>query len=84
MKIQYYLDGAEVRTKKNELKPCPFCGGKAVLKRDVRYPRPARNARRAYEVICVNRGCIIYNADNTYYLVKRDAINIWNKRANND
>ena len=84
MGIKYILDGAQVRTKKGELKPCPFCGGKAVLQRDTRYPRPARSPRRAYEALCVNRACIIYKADNTYFLAKRDAINAWNRRFGDD
>ena len=64
-----------------ELKPCPFCGGKAEIQKDVRYPRPRRTRKKAYEVICTNIDCIIYRADNVYYLKMKDAVEAWNKRA---
>ncbi len=66
------------------LKPCPFCGGKAELKQDTRYPRSGKyedKAVKAYEVICPNHDCVIYNADNTYFLSKKAAVEVWNSRA---
>ena len=65
----------------NELKPCPFCGGKAELVQDVRYPRPKCECKTAYEVVCNNTDCIMYHNDNNYYLSKKKAIEAWNKRA---
>ena len=68
------------KTKKGELKPCPFCGGKAVLQIDVRYPRPQREPRRAYEVFCVNNACVLYKADDKYFLNRKKAVEAWNTR----
>lgn len=67
-----------------ELKPCPFCGGEALLKGDIRYPRPACEATPAFEVICENIDCIIYNADDVYFLRPEDAVEAWNRRVKND
>ncbi len=64
-----------------KLKPCPFCGGKALLQIDVRYPKPKCEARQAYEVICPNWDCIIREADNKYFLTKKKAIDAWNTRV---
>ena len=67
-----------------ELKPCPFCGKRAELKKDTRYPRSGKQedkAVKAYEVICPNHDCVIYNADNTYFLSKKAAVEAWNSRA---
>lgn len=67
-----------------ELKPCPFCGGEAILKQDVRYPRSGKyegKSVKAYEVICSNYDCIIYGADNKYFFTKEEATEAWNKRT---
>ena len=67
-----------------ELKPCPFCGGKAELKQDMRYPRSGKYAGmsvKAYEVICPNSDCIIYNADNNYFFTREEAAEAWNRRS---
>ena len=69
---------------KTELKPCPFCGGEAKIIKDIRYPRPKRNPKKAYEVVCNNPRCIIFNADNNYYLKRKYAIEAWNKRYKED
>ena len=69
---------------KYELKPCPFCGGKAKLQQDIRYPRPTRRKRRAYEVFCTNAACFMYGVDNNYYLDKDEAINAWNTRKGSE
>ena len=68
---------------KIELKTCPFCGGKAELKQDIRYPKSGEYAGesvKAYEIICPNYDCAIYNADNTYFLSEEDAVKAWNTR----
>ena len=67
-----------------ELKPCPFCGGEATLKWDTRYPRPDCNRIVAFEVVCINSECIIYNADDVYFYTPEEAIEAWNRRANDD
>lgn len=66
------------------LKPCPFCGSKPVMKSDYRYPRPSCKRLKAYEVVCQNYDCIIYNADNSYELTPKAAVEKWNKRVAND
>ena len=64
----------------NELKPCPFCGGKAVLE-------PFR-ARKGYEaVIQCNGGCLALMRTITYD-TEEEAVeavkNAWNRRANDE
>lgn len=66
----------------DELKPCPFCGSGVFLKIDNRYPQGERVT--AYEVVCTNYECVIYNADNTYFLTPEAAVEAWNRRADND
>lgn len=63
-----------------KLKLCPFCGCRPILKSDARYPRPERERVTAYEVVCTNMDCIIYDADNRYFLKEKDAIDAWNRR----
>lgn len=70
-------NGEEEMTK---LKPCPFCGYRPILKSDNRYPKPECERVTAYEVVCTNMGCIIYNADDRYFLRAKDAIEAWNRR----
>ena len=65
-----------------KLKPCPFCGKPALIKSDNRYPRPERERITAYEVICTNYDCIIYNCDNNYFRSPKEAMDAWNRRAN--
>lgn len=66
-----------------KLKPCPFCGQEPKLQEDIRYPRPECEAKKAYEVFCVNKNCPICEADNFYSLSKEEAVRVWNKRADN-
>lgn len=66
------------------LKPCPFCGAKAIIHHDLRYPKWSDAPVSASEVICINYECPIYKADNTYYLSDEDAIKAWNRRASNE
>lgn len=65
-----------------DLKPCPFCGKMPILKTDTRYPRPEREARKAYEVVCQNWECIIGFVDDKYKLSEQEAIDAWNRRVN--
>ena len=51
------------------------------MKQDTRYPRSGKyedEAVTAYEVCCTNRNCIIYNADNKYFLSAEEAAKVWN------
>lgn len=66
--------------KSKKIKPCPFCGGEATLRRDVRYPRPKCNPIQAWEVICKNHKCCVYDADTRYFFSKKAAISAWNDR----
>lgn len=62
-----------------ELKPCPFCGGEAVLE-----PYESRKGYEAY-VQC-NSGCIVHMMTITYD-TEEEAIEAvtkaWNRRAEN-
>ena len=65
----------------SELKPCPFCGGKAgvgVTKKSV---------RNQYAVCCSNTRCIANRLGNPFvmhYLSEAEAIEAWNRRANDE
>lgn len=63
------------------LKPCPFCGGEAKLKQDIRYPKPECTPKQAFEVVCQNRDCIIGFVDARYKLTAQKAIQAWNRRV---
>lgn len=54
-----------------ELKPCPFCGGKAEIRRD-------HELERMYVVVCTN--CPT-DVGRMWFWKKQDAINAWNRRA---
>lgn len=60
--------------KTEQLKPCPFCGGKAVL----RHFYPAFGARMRSKVICKKCRC------NSGEWGRTDkAVEAWNRRADN-
>ena len=63
-----------------ELKPCPFCGGEAVIKTNPDIP-----GLNGYQIGCESKptqyvcpGCI---SGSTYYWNKEMAITSWNRRA---
>ena len=62
-----------------ELKPCPFCGGKAVLKETYRYIGHGESIPQ-YFVKCGNAYCDLYvatcNRDS-----EEEAIDAWNRRV---
>lgn len=66
----------------SELKPCPFCGGRAVSVQEVtpRLYRPVRN--HPYSVICLE--CDLwFGYDNDYggmFDTEIEAIKAWNRR----
>lgn len=65
----------------DELKTCPFCGEKARIVKYVRYIRPECEPKKTYGCICGNFDCIIFMADNKYFLTPEGAIEAWNRRA---
>jgi len=68
--------------KDNKLLPCPFCGGEALIKTSRRYP--SGKEITAYSPTCYNMACVIYDADDNYYRTEQEAIEAWNRRANNE
>lgn len=57
-----------------ELKPCPFCGGKAKSRVDY------KKETETYEWIVE---CIICSARTGFRKELEDAVEAWNRRANN-
>lgn len=64
----------------SELKPCPFCGGKASIYESNRYPSSG-NRITGYTVICTDMDCINYRADDWYERTEKRAIERWNTRV---
>jgi Lar family restriction alleviation protein len=62
-----------------ELKPCPFCGGKAELVKD----RMALSFADSFFIRCDNADCYV-KPQTPHRLSKDDAVNIWNRRADNE
>ena len=60
---------------------CPWCGGKAIIKTGVRYPRPECNPKTTYSPVCQRMACIIGFVDEWYYLTKEEAVEAWNRRV---
>lgn len=60
-----------------KLKPCPFCGGEAVLKRD---------RMGKYCAKCTNCGCMttFQFGFGDEAVSKKKATDIWNRRAENE
>lgn len=63
-----------------EMGSCPFCGEKAYIKKDTRYPRPECRRVNAFEPVCVNRDCLLFLVDNKYFLTPEEARDKWNDR----
>lgn len=62
-----------------ELKPCPFCGGKAERKETCNYIWSGRSIPR-YFIKCGNKECGLYVA--TYNRdTEEEAVEIWNRRV---
>lgn len=66
------------------MKSCPFCGKMPILKTDTRYPRPECEPRKAYEVMGQTVDCIIGFVDERYRLYAKEAVETWNRRANDE
>lgn len=70
--------------KEIELKPCPFCGGKANLKVNTECAGFGCNVTKAY-VECEQCGARGETGDNYFHdNIKIIAILGWNRRADND
>ena len=57
-----------------ELKPCPFCGGRAFVKSSI------QPVGFAYRVYCGNEDCKVEPQTHAYFY-KDQAIEAWNRRA---
>lgn len=68
-------EGTEVQTM-NELKPCPFCGGKARLF--------VSNGVRVLCPICGATTRILVDSERVGTSAVEDVIKAWNRRGNND
>ncbi len=62
-----------------KLKPCPFCGGKAVLESWGDNPKSDRHWIACYSLSCKRR----FNGglETGFYKSPKSAIKAWNKRA---
>lgn len=67
--------------KKVELKPCPFCGGKAKIVKDRRFPGRSLGLD-AWHIECQTFGCPVRFAKFTYFKRQYKAIEAWNRRTN--
>lgn len=57
----------------DELKPCPFCRGKAVLVESIH--------AQVFKVECMNTSCYWFSTS-TVFSSKTNAIEAWNGRTN--
>lgn len=66
--------------KEVELKPCPFCGGRELLLRDVRGMFGRSAYARTYRYIQC-RSCF---SQTGYYGTKPKTVEAWNRRVDNE
>lgn len=63
---------AEMNAKREEPKPCPFCGAEASIVKN----------RRTYYIGCTNSDCLVWaNTQICWYATEEEAIAAWNRRA---
>lgn len=62
----------------NELKPCPFCGGKAKL----HISAGSTKKKKLYYVMCDSNTCRVYPQTYVYSKIGY-ATRAWNRRADN-
>lgn len=76
----------------SELKPCPFCGGKARIRQvktkdvDEKFHPVFGDADKIYVVGCETWDCLLYLCDRSPHLMfpmsrRENAVNRWNRRA---
>lgn len=63
-----------------ELKPCPFCGYQPKIRKTMRFATYRRGMFEAYEAVCVNYKCLIFNAKEQYFMNENSAAKAWNTR----
>lgn len=71
-----------------ELKPCPFCGGKASADGHIRYGKPLKDAwwedgspiTEAFYTNCMNCGALARSGIVGGFKTKAEAIERWNTR----
>jgi len=67
-----------------ELKPCPFCGGKAKIQ--LWWPAAQKANKKTIFIMCKSCGCKTQTVYQVPYMAwddcKRYAIEAWNRRAN--
>ena len=72
------LKAQDVSDKKSELKPCPFCGGKAELTIIPWYFKSGLSSS-GWVVRCLNGCC-----NQSPYMSDHDAVETWNRRVKDD
>lgn len=65
---------------RNELKPCPFCGGEAHI--DKHKPLESEYGQVMWMACCNNLCCTALLT--SYFPRRKDAIAAWNRRANDE
>lgn len=55
-----------------ELKPCPFCGGEAIIEQD-------EDWYWEWTVSCRNEDCVCYEGRS--YETEEEAVAVWNRRG---
>lgn len=61
-----------------KLKPCPFCGGKACIERDVTSVKPR------FLPVCCNYGDRCWGMQENWFFTEQEAIEAWNRRVNDE
>ena len=62
----------------NELKPCPFCGGKARIEKGRTF------CGNTFSVACADpHNCKGYYVKTKGFYSKNEAISVWNRRVDN-
>lgn len=65
----------------SELKPCPFCGGEAVVEKHSWYEEKTKAfTDHSYGIKCL--GC--FTEGFQFYKTEEKAIEAWNRRADNE
>ena len=65
-----------------EPRPCPFCGGEAIVNEFI--DSDGKDSCKCCVVICKNCGCQTQRYEYFLGITKRNAIEAWNRRVDND
>jgi len=60
--------------KEKTIKPCPFCGGNAVL-----FSRSEKPDKFSYDIKCLTSGCYLLDGAD-WWISYSDVIDMWNLR----